>query len=61
MLNCSTESMEKQWLHRVLHVVCILLVWSLAHYIIYIYAEKENFNIVRFFSTLYDSHWNYSY
>ena len=46
---------------RVLHMVCILLVWSLAHYIIYIHAENESFNIVQFFSKLYDSNWNYSY
>ena len=61
MLNRKEESLRYLWKHRVLHICCILIIWSFFYYMVLVKEGVEAFNIVRFFRQLYVYNWNFSF
>ena len=61
MLNRKEESLRYLWKHRVLHICCILIIWSFFYYMVLVKEGGEAFNIVRFFRQLYVYNWNFSF
>lgn len=61
MLNRASEPLKKLWSHRILHMCCVLIVWSFFYYMILVYKGNEIFNIRHFLTQLYDINWNGSY
>lgn len=61
LLNRPADSMKKLWLHRILHMLLVLLVWSFFYYMAAVYHGEENFNLIHFFTYSYDSTWNFTY
>lgn len=58
MLNRQSESINKIWLNRVLHILFILTFWSFFYYMILVKQGNEVFNVYHFLSRLYDNNWN---
>ena len=46
MLNRKEESLRYLWKHRVLHICCILIIWSFFYYMVLVKEGVEAFNIV---------------
>ena len=61
LLNRQVETIKKLWLHRVFHIVFILVVWSFFYYMVAVIQGSEAFSLKHFLSKLYDSNWNFSY
>ena len=55
------EEPVKIWMRRVIHIFCILLIWSFFYYLNEVAIGKETFVIKHFLSRVYAKDWNFSY
>ncbi len=53
------EEPVKIWMRRVIHIFCILLIWSFFYYLNEVAIGKETFVIKHFLSRVYAKDWNF--
>lgn len=61
LLNRQEESIKKLWIHRILHILSLLFLWSLFYYLVAVYQGSETFSLTHFLGKLYYKNWNFSY